>query len=65
MPTGPLGDLKFCPTGGIDAEKAKTYLAQKNVLCVGGSWMVPAHALAAGDFGRIEALAREASALAK
>ena len=62
---GPLGDLKFCPTGGIDAEKAKTYLMQKNVLCVGGSWMVPASALAAGDFGRIEALAREASVLAK
>ena len=61
---GPLGDLRFCPTGGIDAEKAKAYLAQKNVLCVGGSWMVPAAALAAGDFARIEALAKQAAALA-
>ena len=62
---GPLGDLRFCPTGGIDAEKAKAYLAQKNVLCVGGSWMVPASALSAGDFVRIESLAREAAGLGK
>lgn len=58
---GPLGELRFCPTGGIDAAKAKAYLALKNVLCVGGSWMVPASALAAGDFARIEVLAREAA----
>ena len=61
---GPLADLRFCPTGGIDADKARAYLTLKNVLCVGGSWMVPAAALAAGDFARIEALAREAAALA-
>ena len=60
---GPLADLRFCPTGGIDAEKAKTYLALKNVVCVGGSWMLPASALESGDYGRIELLAREASAL--
>lgn len=58
---GPLGELRFCPTGGIDAAKAKAYLALENVLCVGGSWMVPASALAAGDFARIEVLAREAA----
>ena len=62
---GPLGELVFCPTGGIDAAKAPSYLAQRNVACVGGSWMVPADALAAGDFSRIEALAREASQLAR
>ena len=62
---GPLGELRFCPTGGIDAEKAKSYLALKNVLCVGGSWMVPASTLAAGDFARIEVLAREAAGVGK
>ena len=62
---GPLGDLRFCPTGGIDAEKAKNYLAQKNVLCVGGSWMVPAAVLASGDFASIEAMARQAAQLGK
>ena len=60
---GPLGSLYFCPTGGIDAAKASLYLAQRNVLCVGGSWMVPHDALQARDFARIETLARQASAL--
>lgn len=59
----PLPDITFCPTGGIDAAKAKTYLALPNVICVGGSWVMPGDALASGDFARIEALAREASAL--
>jgi 2-dehydro-3-deoxyphosphogluconate aldolase / (4S)-4-hydroxy-2-oxoglutarate aldolase len=59
----PLPDITFCPTGGIDPEKAKTYLALPNVICVGGSWIMPGDALASGDFARIEALAREASAL--
>ncbi|WP_323013566.1 bifunctional 4-hydroxy-2-oxoglutarate aldolase/2-dehydro-3-deoxy-phosphogluconate aldolase [Devosia sp.] len=59
----PLSDITFCPTGGIDAAKAKTSLALPNVICVGGSWIMPADAVEAGDWGRIEALAREASAL--
>jgi 2-dehydro-3-deoxyphosphogluconate aldolase/(4S)-4-hydroxy-2-oxoglutarate aldolase len=59
----PLSDITFCPTGGIDQEKAKGYLALPNVICVGGSWIMPGDALASGDFARIEALAREASAL--
>lgn len=61
----PLPDITFCPTGGIDLEKAKTYLALPNVICVGGSWIIPADAIAAGDFGRIEKLAREAAGLKK
>ena len=61
----PLPDITFCPTGGIDLEKAKIYLALPNVICVGGSWIIPADAIAAGDFGRIENLAREAAALKK
>ncbi|HYE00950.1 MAG TPA: bifunctional 4-hydroxy-2-oxoglutarate aldolase/2-dehydro-3-deoxy-phosphogluconate aldolase [Alphaproteobacteria bacterium] len=59
---GPLPQLRFCPTGGIDLAKAPEYLALKNVLCVGGSWLTPAAAIAAGDWGRIEALAAEAVA---
>lgn len=60
---GPLSGLYFCPTGGIDAAKASLYLAQRNVLCVGGSWMVPNDALQEKDFARIEILARQAAAL--
>lgn len=60
---GPFPQVRFCPTGGIDADKAPAYLAQANVATVGGSWMVPADALATGDWARIEALARRAAAL--
>ena len=60
---GPFAEARFCPTGGIDAAKAPGYFAQPNVVTVGGSWMVPAGALAARDWGRISALAREAAAL--
>ncbi len=59
----PLSDITFCPTGGIDLEKARGYLALPNVICVGGSWVMPQDALEAGDWKRIEALAREAAAL--
>ncbi len=59
----PLPDITFCPTGGIDLEKAKTYLALPNVICVGGSWIMPADAIANGDFARVEMLAREAAEL--
>jgi 2-dehydro-3-deoxyphosphogluconate aldolase/(4S)-4-hydroxy-2-oxoglutarate aldolase len=59
----PLPDISFCPTGGIDLAKAKTYLALPNVICVGGSWVMPPDAIASGDFARIEALAREAAGL--
>jgi 2-dehydro-3-deoxyphosphogluconate aldolase/(4S)-4-hydroxy-2-oxoglutarate aldolase len=60
---GPLPDLFFCPTGGIDAQKARSYLALANVVCVGGSWMVAPGLIAAQDYGKVEQLAREASAL--
>ena len=60
---GPLPMARFCPTGGIDAAKAPAYLALPNVACVGGSWMVPADAMKAGDWARIGALASEAASL--
>jgi 2-dehydro-3-deoxyphosphogluconate aldolase / (4S)-4-hydroxy-2-oxoglutarate aldolase len=60
---GPLPDLRFCPTGGIDLAKAPSYLSLPNVLCVGGSWMLPKAALGAGDYATVEKLAREASTL--
>jgi 2-dehydro-3-deoxyphosphogluconate aldolase/(4S)-4-hydroxy-2-oxoglutarate aldolase len=59
----PLPDIRFCPTGGIDYEKARAYLALPNVICVGGSWVLPHEAVAGGDFGRIGELARAAAGL--
>lgn len=60
---GPLPQLRFCPTGGIDAALAPTYLALPNVVCVGGSWVVPKDAVASGDWGRIRTLAQQAKAM--
>ncbi|MGW0564392.1 bifunctional 4-hydroxy-2-oxoglutarate aldolase/2-dehydro-3-deoxy-phosphogluconate aldolase [Streptomyces sp. NPDC003016] len=59
----PLPQARFCPTGGITSASAPSYLALGNVGCVGGTWMLPADALAAKDWGRVEALAREAAGL--
>jgi 2-dehydro-3-deoxyphosphogluconate aldolase/(4S)-4-hydroxy-2-oxoglutarate aldolase len=60
---GPFADARFCPTGGINLQTAGTYLDLPNVLCVGGSWLTPSDLLKARDWGRVEALAREAAAL--
>ncbi|MGW4023242.1 bifunctional 4-hydroxy-2-oxoglutarate aldolase/2-dehydro-3-deoxy-phosphogluconate aldolase [Streptomyces sp. NPDC005009] len=60
---GPLPQARFCPTGGIGPDSAPEYLALPNVGCVGGSWMLPADAVAARDWGRVEALARAAAGL--
>ncbi|AGW93719.1 bifunctional 4-hydroxy-2-oxoglutarate aldolase/2-dehydro-3-deoxy-phosphogluconate aldolase [Cupriavidus sp. DF5525] len=62
---GPLPQLRFCPTGGIDVALAPSYLALPNVVCVGGSWVVPKDAVASGDWGRIRTLAEQARALRK
>jgi 2-dehydro-3-deoxyphosphogluconate aldolase/(4S)-4-hydroxy-2-oxoglutarate aldolase len=60
---GPFPQVRFCPTGGIDVASAPSYLALPNVLCVGGSWMAPRAAIEAGEFDKIEHLARAASRL--
>ncbi|MEO3807625.1 bifunctional 4-hydroxy-2-oxoglutarate aldolase/2-dehydro-3-deoxy-phosphogluconate aldolase [Sphaerisporangium sp. B11E5] len=60
---GPLPEVRFCPTGGIRPETAPDFLALPNVGCVGGTWLTPPDALAAGDYGRVEKLAAEAAAL--
>jgi 2-dehydro-3-deoxyphosphogluconate aldolase/(4S)-4-hydroxy-2-oxoglutarate aldolase len=61
--SSPLPQARFCPTGGIGALSAPSYLALPNVGCVGGTWMLPPDALRARDWERVEQLAREAAAL--
>ena len=61
--SGPFPDVTFCPTGGVTAASAPDYLALPNVGCVGGSWLTPQTAINAGEWGKISALAREASRL--
>ncbi|MFT3791929.1 MAG: bifunctional 4-hydroxy-2-oxoglutarate aldolase/2-dehydro-3-deoxy-phosphogluconate aldolase [Rudaea sp.] len=59
----PLPNIKFCPTGGIRENTAPDFLASPNVVCVGGTWLTPADAVKAGDWKKIEELARTAAAL--
>jgi len=57
--------IAFCPTGGIDERSAGDYLALPNVPMVGGSWMAPRDAIAAGDWPRIRRLTERAAAIGR
>lgn len=59
----PIPSVRFCPTGGVSAKNAADYLALPNVVCVGGTWVAPADALAVGDWSVVTALSREAAGL--
>lgn len=59
----PLPQIHFCPTGGVSLRNAHDYLSLPNVLCAGGSWVVPADLIAEARWDKIEDLAREAAAL--
>lgn len=62
---GPLPQITFCPTGGINLAKAPEYLKLPNVACVGGTWMAPKELIAEKRWDEIETLAREAAQLAR
>ena len=58
---GPFPEIMFCPTGGINQENASKWLSQKNVICVGGSWIIPSQM---NDYKEIQKRALLASRLA-
>ena len=58
--SGPLADIRFCPTGGITPSSYKDYLALPNVDCIGGSWIAPTDAMEQGDWARITQLCKDA-----
>jgi 2-dehydro-3-deoxyphosphogluconate aldolase/(4S)-4-hydroxy-2-oxoglutarate aldolase len=60
---GPLSELKICPTGGITEDNAAEYLSQPNVVCVGGSWMVPKAWIEAGEWGKVTESSAKAAAI--
>jgi 2-dehydro-3-deoxyphosphogluconate aldolase/(4S)-4-hydroxy-2-oxoglutarate aldolase len=60
----PVPQARFCPTGGITPTSAPSYLSLGNVGCIGGTWLTPADAIAAGDWARITRLATESTYLA-
>ena len=57
--SGPLPDVEFCPTGGIDADNFIAHLSLPNVACVGGSWVCPASAIQQHDWDRVRQLAQD------
>ncbi len=61
----PIPDLKLCPTGGITENSAADYLEQPNVVCIGGSWMVPGHWIAEGNWAAVRESAAQAAAIVK
>lgn len=62
---GPLHDMRFCPTGGITESNAAEFLAQPNVLCIGGSWMLDKAWIAAGDWARVRETAARAAEIVR
>ncbi len=62
---GPLPQITFCPTGGVNPENAKQYLALKNVACVGGSWMAPADLVDAENWDEIRRRAKQAAMISR
>lgn len=61
--SGPFWDVRFCPTGGVTLQNAAELLALPNVVCVGGSWLVPGDVLASSDWARITQLAADTATL--
>jgi 2-dehydro-3-deoxyphosphogluconate aldolase / (4S)-4-hydroxy-2-oxoglutarate aldolase len=60
---GPFPNVRFCPTGGINANNAAQWLAHKKVVAIGGSWVAPVADIKAGNWALIEQRAHEAAAL--
>ena len=56
----PYGNMKFMPTGGINASNLISYLDFPKIIACGGSWMVKDDLVKAGDFGKITELTKEA-----
>lgn len=62
---GPFPQVRFCPTGGVSVKNLASYLSLPNVICAGGSWMVPSDLGAEGAFAQAALLSKEASELAR
>lgn len=60
---GPFPEVRFCPTGGVGPDNLNDYYRLDNVMCVGGTWMLPKAVVASGDWATVERLSREALAL--
>ena len=62
---GPFPDVRFCPTGGIGEANAASWLAEPNVVAVGGSWLCPAADVRSGNWAGITAICNRTMKLLK
>jgi 2-dehydro-3-deoxyphosphogluconate aldolase/(4S)-4-hydroxy-2-oxoglutarate aldolase len=62
---GPFPDIRFCPTGGINLNNVRDYLALPNVVCCGGSWLVSSDIVENKNWSEITELAKQALAHVK
>ncbi len=62
---GPLPQISFCPTGGISQDNAKDYVIEKNVACIGGSWIATSDLIDSKNWEKIHNLALDASKIGK
>lgn len=53
---GPFPDARFCPTGGIGEANVAAWLAEPNVVAVGGSWLCPAADIRSSNWAGITAM---------
>ena len=60
---GPFGDVRFCPTGGVNTGNVNTYMSQANVMCVGRTWMLDKDWIKNGEWEKVEQCSRDALAL--
>jgi len=61
--SGPLPQVRFCPTGGISPSNVADYMALNCVATVGGSWMIPNDAIERGDWAKVTELSKQALSL--
>ncbi|MBA1274667.1 bifunctional 4-hydroxy-2-oxoglutarate aldolase/2-dehydro-3-deoxy-phosphogluconate aldolase [Stutzerimonas azotifigens] len=59
---GPFANVRFCPTGGVNAGNARSYLQLANVMCVGGTWMLDSNWLKSGNWEQVRRSSAEALA---
>jgi 2-dehydro-3-deoxyphosphogluconate aldolase / (4S)-4-hydroxy-2-oxoglutarate aldolase len=57
---GPFADVRFCPTGGVSPDNLQHYMAQSNVMCVGGTWMLDSQWIKGGDWAQVERASADA-----
>ncbi|MCQ2534760.1 MAG: bifunctional 4-hydroxy-2-oxoglutarate aldolase/2-dehydro-3-deoxy-phosphogluconate aldolase [Clostridia bacterium] len=63
--SGPFGDIKFLPTGGVSADNMEEFLEVKSIAAVGGSWVCTKTDVNNGEFEKITKLSKEATDIIK